>query len=570
MNAKCPCCDPGFHLVTLYGEARGLELYGWLQQRLKSFTPPPAPKALDQRSAILITYGDQFRRDGEKPLQTLYRFGHEYLEGLISGVHILPFYPSSSDDGFSVSDYQSVDPELGTWEDIHRLGERFPLMFDAVINHVSAANGWFKAFLAGDERAAEDFIVLPPDSDLSQVVRPRTSPLLTRFETTSGDRWVWTTFSSDQVDLNYRSPAVLKAIVDILLTYVERGARFLRLDAAAYLWKEAGTACIHLPQTHLLIQFLRAVLEQAAPQVALITETNVPHADNLSYFGNGYNEAHMVYNFALPPLVLHSFATGSAAALSRWASDLKLPSTEVNFFNFLASHDGIGLNPARGILSEAEIEALVQRTLAHGGRVSYKTEPEGSQSAYELNISYFDALSKPDGGEPQTLQVSRFVAAQAILLAMAGLPGIYIHSLLGSRNWYEGVRQSGRSRTINRRKFEYEQIIRQLNAPDSLPFQVFEGFARLLRARAGCPAFHPRGAQLVLEGGEAVFTLLRISPDGLSTALCLHNVSPLPQMVSLAHSGLPQRGWRDLLSGCVCDLGRLRLQGYQVMWLVSE
>jgi glucosylglycerate phosphorylase len=435
--SKCPCCNPRFHLVTLYGEQQGEEMYAWLQERLAGFQPPAEPRPLDQRDAVLITYGDQFRREGEPPLKTLESFGKQYLQGLVTGMHILPFYPYSSDDGFSVIDYRAVDPELGTWEHVERLGQHFEMMFDAVINHISSQSEWFQKYLAGDENYDDYFIALPQDSDLTAVVRPRVSPLLTRYERRGEPVYVWTTFSADQIDLNYQNPEVLRQIVDILLMYVERGARFIRLDAIAYLWKEIGTTSIHLPYTHLVVQFLRAVLDEVAPYVSLITETNVPHVDNVSYFGNGYNEAQMVYNFALPPLVLHAYLTGSARYLTAWAQQLSLPSTKVTFFNFLASHDGIGLNPARGILSEEEILEMVARVEAHGGLVSSKTNPDGTQSPYEMNISYFDALSDPNSAEPVEVQVQRFLGSQAILLAMAGLPGIYVHSLLGSRNWME-------------------------------------------------------------------------------------------------------------------------------------
>ncbi|MCJ7626470.1 MAG: sugar phosphorylase, partial [Anaerolineaceae bacterium] len=450
--------DPVFLLKLLYGEDKGTKAAEWLQERLSGFRSAASTPPLDQSDAILITYGDQFQRDGEQPLQTLVHFGDRYLMGLVSGLHILPFFPYSSDDGFSVIDYRQVDPALGTWEDISCLRERYTLMFDAVLNHVSVGNSWFKGFLQGEERYTDYFITLPPETDLSQVVRPRTSPLLTCFETIHGPRWVWTTFSADQVDLNYQNPAVLQEIVDILLQYVENGARLIRLDAIAYLWKKIGTTCIHLPETHLVVKFLNALLKQVAPYVLLITETNVAHEDNVSYFGNGHNEAQLVYNFALPPLVLHALLSGDAGVLAKWAAGLTLPSTDVTFFNFLASHDGVGLNPARGILPESEIEAMARRIKAHGGLISSKTNADGSESPYEMNISYFDALSDPNSDEALDIQVKRFLVSQAILLAVVGLPGIYVHSLFGSRNWLEGVKQTGRSRTINRYKFDADEL----------------------------------------------------------------------------------------------------------------
>lgn len=568
------CSSPYYLLELLYGTERGREAGGWLRNRLKRFhRRKTAPAPLNQRDAILITYGDQFKKRGERPLQTLAEFSDRYFSGLISGMHILPFYPWSSDDGFAVVDYREVDQALGTWRDIDSLGQQYSLMFDGVINHVSAESSWFKAYLEGDDRFKDFFITIDPDIDLSQVVRPRISPLLTRFETTRGPSWVWTTFTPDQVDLNYHNPAVLMEIVDILLTYVEHGARLIRLDAIAYLWKEIGTSCIHLPQAHLIVNFLRAMLDEVAPYVLLITETNVPHEENVSYFGDGYNEAQMIYNFALPPLVFHAFSTGKARILSDWAASLTLPSTKVTFFNFLASHDGIGLNPARGILAETEIEALAQKAKSHGGLISSKTNRGGSQSPYELNVNYFNALSDPQSNEPLEKKVQRFLAAHAILLALVGLPGIYIHSVLGSLNWMEGVQQTGRSRTINRRKFEYDQIIKELETPDTLPARVFKGFARLLRARSSSSAFHPYGAQLVMDGGDAIFAVQRIAPDGKTVALCFHNVSTEPQSLKLdlAKLGLLGKGWRDLLSGELVDLtesSQLQLDAYQVAWLL--
>ncbi|MEA4910280.1 MAG: sugar phosphorylase [Chloroflexi bacterium] len=544
-------------------------MYAWLRERLAAFSTRPARPALDEGDAMLITYGDQFLANGELPLHTLARFAGRYLQDGIRSIHILPFYPSTSDDGFAVADYCQVDPALGGWEQVRALGDRYDLMFDAVINHVSAGSAWFLAFRQGDAAYRDYFIDLPPDTPLAQVVRPRTTPLLTPFDTPRGRRWVWTTFSADQVDLNYANPRVLHEMIDVLLFYVRQGARFIRLDAIAYLWKEAGTSCIHLPQTHAVVQLFRAILDEAAPGVLLITETNVPHRDNLSYFGDGANEAHLVYNFALPPLVLHTFATGEAAALSRWADGLRLPSGQVTFFNFLASHDGVGLNPVRGILSGEQIDALVQRCLDHGGLVSSKTNADGSTSPYELNISYFDALSDPAGDEPPALQVQRFLAAQAILLALVGLPGIYVHSLLGSRSWQAGLHLTGRSRTINREKLDFSRLVAELEDPRSLRAQVYRGYLRLLRARAGCPAFHPHGSQQVLDVHPGVFALQRTAPDGQSRALCLHNVTDQEQEFPLAHCIPPGTDWLDLLRDRPADLSRgiVRLEPYQVYWL---
>lgn len=555
--------DLADHLIFLYGESRGRVAMDHLRQILDRYRPllHSNHSELSERDSVLITYGDQVQSTGTPPLRVLADFCQKHLTGVVNTVHILPFYPWTSDDGFSVKDYRAVDPALGDWADVEQLGKNFRLMFDGVINHVSSQNEWFQKFLRDDRRYRDYFVIVEGDPDLSGVVRPRTLPLLTQVLTPSGRKSVWTTFSDDQIDLNYRNPEVLLEIVDLILFYVTRGATLIRLDAIAYLWKEIGTPCIHLPQTHRLIQLLRAVLDDIAPHVLLITETNVPHTDNLSYFGDGHNEAQLVYNFALPPLVLHTLHSGTASSLSKWASDLKLPSRHTTFFNFLASHDGIGLNPVRGILPDEDIEAIVQRALDHGGLVSYKHNPDGSQSPYELNINYFDALSSPHDDEIVDTQVDRFMAAQAIMLSLAGVPGIYFHSLFGSRGWLEGVKETGRNRTINRQKCDRGMLEEELNDPSSLRSRVFKRYTQLLKLRSASAAFHPHSSQQILDYGAPLFALLRISPNEGERVLCLHNVSPQPCVVTLNF---------EIATDLISDIKfnkYLTLSPYQVVWL---
>jgi glucosylglycerate phosphorylase len=514
------------YLTFLYGETISARLFERTQNLVNEYRPRIKPQIgeLTERDSILITYGDQVQSQNETPLKTLKSFCDKYLTDIISGIHILPFYPWTSDDGFSVVDYRQIDSNLGSWDDVSSM-QNFRLMFDGVINHISAHSDWFQKFLQDDRHYKDYFITIEGEPDLSQVVRPRALPLLTSYQTPSGEKKVWATFSADQIDLNFKNPDVLLEILDILLLYIERGATFIRLDAIAYLWKEPGTTCIHLPQTHAIIQFLRAAISEVAPHVQLITETNVPHSDNISYFGDGTNEAQLVYNFALPPLTLHTFHTGDAQTLSDWARTLTLPSDKTTFFNFLASHDGIGLNPARGILSNAEIDSLVNKVIEHGGLISYKHNADGTQSPYEMNINYFDALSNPNGDEPLDLQVNRFIAAQAIMLSLIGVPGLYFHSLFGSRGWMEGVAQTGRNRTINREKLQFDELQSQLANESSLRHKVFTRYSQLLKMRSASPAFDPHGMQIIHNLHPAVFAVERISPDGLSHMLCLHNVS---------------------------------------------
>lgn len=562
-------------IAFVYGEEKADDIYTALNNLMEKYKADRIPKDkqwVDEKDVMLITYGDNIKEKGKSPLKSLKEFLQNNVKDVINSVHILPFYPYSSDDGFSVIDYRKVNPELGTWEDIQNFSKEFYLMFDGVINHISKESDWFQGYLKGDEKYRRYFIEADPKQDYSSVTRPRALPLLTKFRTSHGEKFLWTTFSDDQIDLNYENEEVLLEIIDILLTYAKLGARYIRLDAIGYLWKKIGTSCIHLDETHTIIQLIRDVLDEVYPGTIIITETNVPHKDNISYFGNGYNEAHMVYQFPLPPLTLYSFLSGNAKYLTKWAQSLEPTSNKTTFFNFLASHDGIGVRPAEGILSEQQIEWLCEKVKEHQGFVSYKDNGDGTQSPYELNINYLDALSHPD--DAQELKVKRFIAAQSILFSMIGVPGIYIHSLLGSQNDHEGVKETGRYRSINREKLCRNQLEEQLSNPDSLRYQVFHKIKELLKIRINQSAFHPNGEQRVLELDKRVFSLIRKSIDGRETILSFTNVSNEEVTIqlnfldlNLAHSN----EYMNLLTNekvIVQDsLIQVVLKPYEVAWL---
>lgn len=579
-------------LTFLYGAEVAGQTWPSLAVRLDAFrrrhpelakaAQGPRPGLLTERDAILITYGDQFCAPGQPPLQTLRAFLDDHLQDAISGVHILPCFPYSSDDGFSVIDYRQIDPQLGDWDDIALLSRRYRLMFDFVANHISQQSAWFQAYCRGEDPYTDYFIEMDSTTDLSQVVRPRALPLLTPVETQRGTRRVWTTFSDDQIDLNYANPQVLLEMTDVLLHYVAQGAEIIRLDAIAYLWKEISTPCIHLPQTHAVVKLWRAVLDAVAPHVLLITETNVPHADNISYFGaalpetGSTDEAQLVYNFSLAPLTLHALQTGDASRLSRWAATLQSPAPGATFFNFIASHDGIGVAPARGILSEAEVQGLVEQTLAHGGQVSYKANPDGSASVYELNTTLYDFLNDPAHPDPER-DVPRFLAAQAILLSLAGVPGIYVHSLFGSRNCRECFAATGRARSLNRRKFDRYELEAALADPARHEGRVFDAYRRLLRLRRAEPAFHPAGGQQVLNLGSALFAVLRTPLDAGQPVLCLVNVSAQSQTAHIGRDIVATHGgqvWCDLISSAQYEIkggtATVELAGYQACWLAAS
>ncbi len=576
-------------LAFLYGRADAAgaaKRIGDLLERWKGKLRPPEgvdPREclrrrlrLDQSACLLIAYGDQFREPGAAALDTLERALTLLFHDLPAGVHILPFFPWSSDDGFSVLDFRAVDPGLGGWEQVRRIAGRGLLMVDLVLNHASAQGEWFRGYLRGDPRWRDFFLEVPDAADLSGVFRPRALPLATEFRTAGGPRRLWTTFGPDQVDLNYANPAVLLEMLDVLLLYAANGAQLVRLDAVAYVWKQPGTSCLHHPRTHGLVRLLRAVLDAAAPWVLLLTETNVPQRENLSYFGDGRGEAQLVYQFPLPPLVLDAFLQEEASSLRAWAAALPACGPHTAFFNFLASHDGIGLLPAAGLLPPERIQALAGAVLERGGRVSFKSSPAG-EVPYELNISWLDAVARP--GEPEARRAAAFLASQAILLALAGVPAIYAHSLLGTPSDREAVARTGQNRAINRRKLEYREAEALLEeAERSVAGRVLAGMRRLLAARTVHPAFHPHGAQRILgssAGGGALFCLERASPDGREKVLCLHNVSGKPEVFPLAST--PPAGWVDLISGRRVVPGRdeggrplIPVGPYEALWLAAR
>lgn len=478
----------------------------------------------DEQDVVLIVYADQFNENETPGLQTLSRFYQQHLQNSFNLVHLLPFFPWSSDDGFSVIDYRQVDEICGQWSDVTELHQHTRLMFDFVCNHMSAHSAWFKYYLAQDPGWDDFFISIPPSTDLSAVTRPRTSPLLTPFKMANGEtRFIWTTFSADQIDLNYANPEVLVSMVKVLLDYLAKGADYVRLDAVGYMWKTPGTSCIHLEKTHLLVKLFRAITDAVAPGTVIITETNVPHKDNISYLGNGRDEAQMVYQFSLPPLVLHAIHNGSARALKHWAASLDASRGTTTWFNFLASHDGIGLNPLRGILPETEIVSLVRDLAIEGALVSYKDNPDGSTSPYEINVTYMDALNKKEDDDATRLQ--RFMLAHALLLAFPGVPACYIQSILGSRNDMEGVKTAGYNRAINRQKFSLRQIEAELGDRHSLRYQVYHSLSHLIQLRKCQPAFHPDNPMQVLEGDNALFAIYRWSEEDNQTLLCIYNLS---------------------------------------------
>jgi sucrose phosphorylase len=525
----------------------------------------PSQPEWNEKDVLLITYGNSIISKNEIPLRTLKAFLLERFKGVVSGVHILPFFPYSSDDGFAVTDYLQVNPVLGDWDDIAAISREFNLMVDLVVNHVSSKHPWFLNFLADRNPWKSYFISANPVTDYRMVVRPRSSPLFSEFETVEGVKPVWTTFSADQADLNYANPEVLIEMIRVLLFYIHHDARFIRLDAIAYLWKCKGTPCIHLKETHEVVKLLRNIASYVCPGTLIITETNVPNKENWSYFGNG-DEAHMVYQFSLPPLVLQAIFSGNSKFLTGWARTMPLTRNDQTFLNYTASHDGIGIRPLEGIISDAAMDELIRGMIDFGALISTKTNTDGSTGTYEINITYFDAMKGTKRGI-DLLQEPRFLCSQTIMTALKGIPAFYIHSFLATPNDVQEVEKTGRARSINRKQLNLEELNNMFSHDDKLR-RIFNELLRMLQIRRNHPAFHPSSMQEVMEIDDRLFSFLRYYEFSGEKIYCLSNITN--KAVDIFPGAQYNIGGIDLLSGerFACE-ARINFIPYQTRWILE-
>ncbi len=530
----------------------------------------PSNNLWSEADAMVITYGNTISDGSHKPLDLLHDFLERNLKGAVNGVHILPFFPYTSDDGFAVTDYYKVDASLGDWPDIRRIGKDFHLMSDMVLNHVSSQGAWFNDYLQGKAPYDRFFKEASPENDLSDVVRPRTTPLLREVDTASGPRHVWCTFSHDQVDLDFHNPEVLLEIIRILRFHIDQGVRTIRLDAVAFVWKDIGSPSIHLPQTHAIVKLMRVLADFAQEKVILLTETNVPKTENLSYFGRR-DEAHMVYNFPLPPLVLHALLSGNVRYLRRWLRAMPPAPLGCAYFNFTASHDGIGMRPVEGILPTEEIAQIIDTVEEVGGLVSMRALAGGGQSVYEINCAYFDAMTKTFDGE-DTLKIERFLCSQSIVMSLEGMPAFYLHSMIGTPNDHEAVTRRGMNRAINRHRWHYPALQDRLADPESDQARVLGELTRRLKIRARQAAFHPNATQLTLQLDEQLLGVWRQSLDRRQSIFALHNVSAAAvDLDAYALNLIEDEEWYDLLSGEPIDAdGMIPMAPYQVRWITND
>ncbi|TWT78920.1 Sucrose phosphorylase [Planctomycetes bacterium CA13] len=562
------------HLAFLYPEANAELLADEvisIFDDLKQQRPLPLHQLWSEKDCMLITYGDSIVDDNSVPLEILQQFLHGHLNDSVSAVHVLPFCPFSSDDGFAVIDYTKVNAKLGQWSQISEISDQYRLMADIVINHVSSKSQWFRNYCKGVEPGASYFIEAKVGDDLSAVVRPRATPLLRPTETANGMKHVWCTFSHDQIDLNFRNPKVLMEFLRIIRVYLQRGVSIFRLDAVGFLWKEPGTNCMHLPQTHEVVKLIRTVTDSFAPGTLLITETNVPNHENLTYFGNR-NEAHVIYNFSLAPLLVHALLTGKTEYLKRWMMSMPPAPVGCTYLNFTASHDGIGMRPAEGLLSDEEQFEMVETVSRFGGKISTRRTADGGQRVYELNVALFDALRGTVGGEDQW-QVERFLCSQTVMLGLEGIPAFYIHSLLATPNDQQGVAATEHNRSINRHKWNWPELKELLGDDQSVHSQVFHELTRRMQLRRSHAPFHPNATQFTLQLSDGVFAFWRQSSDRSQSIFCVHNMTDTTQELRLSDLNLiANDSWYDAISECRFDdqTAVLEMTPYQSLWITNR
>ena len=523
-----------------------------------------------EKDFFLITYADSVKKKKVKNLVSLGNFLNKYCKEF-SFVHVLPFFPYSSDDGFAVKDFKKVNSEHGDWDDFKKISSSFKTMIDLVINHCSSENRLFKDFLNGSSLVSDFFIVSNEKfKESEKIVRPRSSDISKKINLNDKTKYVWCTFSHDQVDFNFKNPEVLIYLIEIMKFYLDKNVKALRLDAVAFIWKQLGSSCINLPQTHEIIRLLRLIIDNFYSDVLVITETNIPSHENLSYFGNN-NEAHCIYNFSLAPLLIHSIISGNGKYLKRWSRSMPPAQEKNSYLNFLSSHDGIGLRPLEGILPEKEIKNYINFFRKQGALFGLRKNKK-KESVYEVNITLLDAFKESYLGN-DSFGIKRFILAHTILFSMEGIPAVYIQNLVGSKNDYTKVKKTGSNRSINRKNWEFKLLEEKLKNKKSINHKIFNHLKEIISIRKKQPAFHPNATQFTLQLEDDFFGIWRQSIDRSQSIFCVSNLTNSLKKISLLNINLILTNeWFDIISKKKINnlKGNITLKPYQTYWLTNK
>ena len=522
---------------------------------------------ISEKTSLVISYGDNIYSSQSSSMKIFQKFFQKNLEKLFDTIHFLPFYPSSSDSGFAVKDHYQIDKKIGNWSDLKKISKSKKIMADVVINHASARGLWFKNFLKRKKPGKDYFLTVNSKFNTSKVVRPRDHKLLKKIKIFEKNDYLWRTFSPDQIDLNFKNPSVLLRFIKIIIYLINNGVTIFRLDAIAYLWKQNGTKCINLSQTHEIIKLLRVVTSLLNVQTLIITETNLPEKENLSYFGKN-NEANWVYNFSLPPLLIHAFLFENSSYLNQWSR--KLPSTKHGncYLNFIASHDGIGIRPTEGILNEKTLSSFLKRLKKNGSKFSYRKVQNKSKKVYEANITVFDALRKSDFDPKGLFFLERYVSAHAIMISFEGIPAVYFNSLFGKSNDEAKYIITGNNRDVNRYKWNFNNITTKLRDKKSKQSIFYRNIGALLEIKRKQKAFHPNASRININLGPKIFCFKRISKDKKQSIICMTNLSSKIQTPNFKKIG----NYRDLLNSNLKfrEGTSLILKPFQTVWLTNN
>ena len=485
---------------------------------------PKKKKSISEKTTLVICYGDSVYSEKKKSIKVFQNFFQKRLKDYFDTIHFLPFYPSSSDSGFAVKDHYKVESKLGNWLDIKNVSKSSDLMADMVINHSSARGLWFKNFLKKKEPGKDYFLTVDSKFNTSKVVRPRDHRLLKKIKIFKKSDYLWRTFSPDQIDLNFRNPSVLIQFIKIMLHLINNGVTIFRLDAIAYLWKENGTKCINLKQTHEIIKLLRNVINLLNIQTKIITETNLPEKENLSYLGKN-DEANWIYNFSLPPLLIHAFLFENSSYLNKWSKNLPNTKNGNCYLNFIASHDGIGIRPTEGLFNKKTLNDFLKRLKKNGSKFSYRKVYKKNKKVYEANITVFDALKRSDYDQKGIFYLDRYLSAHAIMISFEGIPAIYLNSLFGTSNDVAKFIITGNKRDVNRYRWNLKDITNKLRNDKTKQSVLYKNISNLLKIRRKQKAFHPNASRINLNFGSKIYGFKRISEDKKQIITCITNLS---------------------------------------------
>ena len=519
---------------------------------------------ISEKTSLVISYGNSVTDGNRKSLKVFYDFYKKYLRKSFDTIHFLPFYPSSSDSGFAVKDHYKIDPRLGTWSDVRRISQISNVMGDLVINHSSARGLWFSNFLKNKSPGKGYFFAVDKNFKSANVIRPREHRLLKKINLMDQEKYLWRTFSPDQIDLNFKNPKVLMRFIKIILNLINHGIRIFRLDAIAYLWKESGTKCINHYNTHNIIKLIRAICSLLSKKCIIITETNLPEKENLSYFGKN-DEANWVYNFSLSPLLVYSLLFEDSKKITKWSKNFPSAKKNNNYLNFIASHDGIGMRPIEGILDNNTKKKFFQRLKKNGGEFSFRKILGKGKNVYEANITLFNAFKKSNIDKNGKFGFERYFAAHSIMMSFEGVPAIYFNSIFGNSNDNSKYIISGNKRDLNRYRWNSLKLENHLKDKKSKQNKYYVNMINLLEIRNKQKAFHPNAQRITLDLGSRVFAFKRTSLDRKQTITCITNMTSNVQLLNI--NGKVMYGKNLLNKKLVVINKKLQLQPFQTVWI---